>query len=851
MKIEDYFCKGSVIYAHVDPQNDQRKETLKDHSELVRYYFQKLCKENHLSFKPLFSNLILDDELLDKYDQDFLMKCFENAIYLHDIGKLNTEFQRVKMGSHLSPSAYNNTNHSLFSALLYLDICEEKLIKIQDEDKRAFFRYLFVLFSYVISRHHTYLTDFDLHDYAQKLNAAFEQISQNEEVLYFYNRKDRFKNWTLLQKTDDGMNYRLECDDVCISDQNEGTTLFLLLKMLYSCLVTSDFLATYQFFNHKKPYFYYLNASDKKKLFHQFHQTPICQNIRDYKINPDNYRIAPINQLRSKLFIETENELAKFPDRSIYYLEAPTGSGKTIISTNLALNLLKRHQDLTKIIYVFPFNTLVEQTKEKLDEWSVGLDQAYRIQVVNSVTPIITEKEKQNRNEYSLSEEMDYDEELLRRQMLLYPITVTSHVNLFNHLFGTGRESNLGLATLVNSVVILDEIQSYRNDIWPEMIRMLDAISKQYHIVFIIMSATLPKLDRLLNEKEAFTSLVVHKKDYFQNPVFKDRVHLNFNLLNQGTLTLDQLVESVKKVKTEHGAVRMLVELIKKKSARFLYDRLRMEMPDQILIELTGDDSRFARRKVLERIQGTDKISALKDVIIIATQVIEAGVDIDMDIGMKDISLLDSEEQFLGRINRSALKKNCWAYFFDMDASNSIYKNDLRLENDLRNPVYQKALINKDFEQFYNLVFKRFSQLRGKRDQSYQLFDRQLSGVKFEKISQIMTLIKEQTYSLVLNFSIRTDKGELLGGKVWEAYKTILKNDKMTYSEQKVRLSQISENLDYFTFKIFKKPQFYDENIGLMYYVQNCEDFIEWDEEIGTWKYRPDNYANQSEGSFL
>ncbi len=64
----------------------------------------------------------------------------------------------------------------------------------------------------------------------------------------------------------------------------------------------------------------------------------------------------------------------------------------------------------------------------------------------------------------------DYKEEVLYRQMLQYPITITSHVNFFNYLFGNGRESNLALAHLCNSVVIIDEIQSYKNARWIEII---------------------------------------------------------------------------------------------------------------------------------------------------------------------------------------------------------------------------------------------------------------------------------------------------------------------------------------------------------------------------------------------
>ncbi|MCF6173999.1 MAG: hypothetical protein L3J44_09520, partial [Campylobacteraceae bacterium] len=87
-----------------------------------------------------------------------------------------------------------------------------------------------------------------------------------------------------------------------------------------------------------------------------------------------------------------------------------------------------------------------------------------------------------------------------------------------------------------------------------------------------------------------------------------------------------------------------------------------------------------------------------------ATQVIEAGIDIDMDLGFKDISTLDSEEQFLGRINRSATKENAKVIFFDMDDANQIYKNDNRIPYTLKTDIYRKILVDKDFEYFYKNV---------------------------------------------------------------------------------------------------------------------------------------------------
>ncbi|GEB77862.1 CRISPR-associated helicase/endonuclease Cas3 [Sporolactobacillus inulinus] len=849
MNIEDFLSEDTELFAHTD---GVRKETLKDHSNLVLGYFHKLSRDNHLNINTLINRITFDGEPLNQEDKNFISDEFEDAILLHDIGKINSEFQRVKMGQRIEKSAFNNTNHSLLSALIYLDIAEERLVeRSMDVWKKAFLRYIMVIFSYVISRHHTYLTDFNLHDYAQKLNALYLLLLKNKDVLRFYSLKERLPKMTFLDKSESDSTYYLENENYCISDEEEDTTFYLLIKMLYSCLVMSDFMATYEFFNQKKPQFYFLNPMDKKELLKQFKTSSIYQSVQSYRDNYGYSQLTPINKLRAQLFIETEEQLIKHSDQSIYYLEAPTGSGKTVISVNLALNLLEQRNKLNKIVYVFPFNTLIDQTKDKLDEWFSVLKRRYRMQVVNSVTPIVRENEMNDRNEKSLSVNVNYDEELLRKQLLQYPVTLTSHVNLFNHLFGTTRESNLGLATLSNSVVILDEIQSYRNDIWPEMIKMLNDISECYNIVFIIMSATLPKLDKLLNTGKTFTPLVVNKNDYFLNPLFKDRVHINFDLLQEGKLSIDLLIDKIKKIKTSHGAVRMLIEVIKKTTARKLFHQLRNEMPDQKIIEITGDDSRYVRGKIIELIQGTRDHPPIRDVIILATQVIEAGVDIDMDIGMKDISLLDSEEQFLGRINRASSKKDCWAYFYDLDTSSSIYGKDLRLEKDLRNLDYQKALISKHFDRFYQLVFQRFTEIREKRNETYHQFDQMLNELHFQNVSNDLSLINQKTYLLVLNFSIEINGKKMNGEVIWNHFKQLLRDNEISYAEQQIKLSQINEKLDCFTFSTFKEPKFYDEKIGNMYYVQDGEKYVKWDETIGASKFQPEKYDEDSEGDLL
>ena len=127
---------------------------------------------------------------------------------------------------------------------------------------------------------------------------------------------------------------------------------------------------------------------EKQKVINKFEEYNIIQNIRSGK------NLKGINILRSKIFLEAEQNLLDKIDKSIFYLEAPTGSGKTLTSINLAMKLLKQ-KEINKIFYIFPFNTLVEQTKKQLDSiFGKALD----ISIINSITPIKEKDDKEQEN---------------------------------------------------------------------------------------------------------------------------------------------------------------------------------------------------------------------------------------------------------------------------------------------------------------------------------------------------------------------------------------------------------------------------------------------------------------------
>src|SRR5699024_4151305 len=92
-----------------------------------------------------------------------------------------------------------------------------------------------------------------------------------------------------------------------------------------------------------------------------------------------------INILRNELFLETEKVLKENRDEAVFFLEAPTGSGKSNTAMNLSFEFLKDEKQ--KLFYVYPFNALVEQNKKTLDQIFQNSDIKNQIVVLNSIYP--------------------------------------------------------------------------------------------------------------------------------------------------------------------------------------------------------------------------------------------------------------------------------------------------------------------------------------------------------------------------------------------------------------------------------------------------------------------------------
>lgn len=827
--IEKHVKNLDTIYAH---KKEYHKESLKAHIDLTYKYFLKLCKEKKL------------DNIFENFQQVFIPKENEevvklwkelicNAIYMHDMGKINCSFQYKKMDNEkYARKLHGDSKHSMLSVCIYFDYYFNKIKRIKGEAVKSLLTILF-LNSYVISKHHGSLENFG--EFYKTLKDKYEFYLENKSLYEDFNGK-----FTIPVHNIKGF------FDVCsckIKNIDEGDSwksidVFIYIRLLFSILVACDFYATSQYQSDSKvENFGTLNDVDE--FYNVFKSEEIYKNIQRHKSflegkGESPFKEGDINRLRSEMFLEAERNLEKNIKENIFYLEAPTGAGKTNTSVNLAFRLLQEDKRLNKVFYIFPFNTLVEQTKKSLDEIFEGNDNIKReIAVVNSITPIQVEDDEEDSSrviEKKTGRKIDYQKALLDRRFLHYPIVLTTHVSFFNHLFGVTREEVFTLAHIANSVVILDEIQSYKNNIWKEIIIFLNKYAKLLNIKIVIMSATLPKLEQLVNSGQSFVQLIEDRSKYFENPLFKERVELDFSLLEVSKdFVKDRLMELVVESSKEMEG-NILVEFIFKDSALDFYKEMldindRQKLNRKVLL-ITGDDNKAERNRIIKLVK------AEKNIILIATQVIEAGVDIDMDRGFKDISILDAEEQFLGRINRSCKKKGCRVYFFNMDDASIVYKKDYRkdktitlLQEDIR-----EILKTKDFEKFYSIVMNRIeTDLNRETLRNICSFREEcIQKLKFTDIKERMKLIEEKNeYTVFLNRTIVLENGEVLAGsEVWENYCSLLTDSKMDYAEKKVKLSVVQEQMDYFTYNVGALDVSYNGVIGNIFYIEEGEKYF-------------------------
>jgi hypothetical protein len=172
------------------------------------------------------------------------------------------------------------------------------------------------------------------------------------------------------------------------------------------------------------------------------------------------------------------------------------------------------------------------------------------------------------------------------------------------------------------------------------------------------MSATLPRIDKIdYSEKNCdFFELLPSASEYQLHPCFSQRASIR---LKPEIETVEELVGFVQTTLDEapRNPFKLLVVVNTIRRAREVFDQL----PESYKI---GGESRTFKKYLLHSEllphirEGVVDIArnSHENMILVSTQCIEAGIDADFDIGIRDIAIPDSVEQVSGRINRHGKK---------------------------------------------------------------------------------------------------------------------------------------------------------------------------------------------------
>jgi len=725
--------KHDSYLAHTAKRANQDPEQLCEHIEKVNSYALKLIEVHSLGavIDQLINDIICNQtefkntQLLGNY----IKLLFIKSVIFHDYGKINPNFQSVKMCNSLfnyDKKIKIDSQHSKLSAFLYIhfhlkEISENTLL---NEVEKTFLWALVFLYASPILKHHSSHFEHSINfkeDEFKSLNRFLLEIEIQFDGEVF------FKNLNC----EEGL---LACFKTLFSFENYFP-LFVLLKLNFSLLTASDYYATNAYTNgFEVNDFGLIDEGLRKKMNYQFweaekftdgtdnYNNALFRNFEFYKnLSFDKLNVRSnknLNLLRKKLAAEVITNIQTASDNSLFYLEAPTGAGKTNLSLAIAVELLNSDLQLNKIFYVFPFTSLITQTFSAIKK-TLDLSNSEIIQL-HSKTGFHEKDNSDEKDAIYGNDKLNFIDNLF----INFPVTLLSHIRFFDILKGNSKETNYILHRLSNSIIIIDELQSYNPKHWDKIIFYLSGYAKYFNFKVVLMSATLPKLDNLdKNLQGSIVSLVKNKNDYFLNDNFKGRVTFNFDLLqwekpksnedkeNYFNRLKDFLYAKAEEYAEKQGnKVYVIVEFIKKKAA-------------SEFIRLTDNDSRFSdynkflisgeileprRRQIIDTIK--KKVS--NKVLLISTQVVEAGVDIDMDLGFKDKSLIDSDEQLAGRVNRNAGKNNCIVYIFDYDSEAVIYGKDERYKitkEQIDEILYKEILETKNFDKLYNLVNEKIN----------------------------------------------------------------------------------------------------------------------------------------------
>ncbi len=323
--------------------------------------------------------------------------------------------------------------------------------------------------------------------------------------------------------------------------------------------------------------------------------------------------------------------------KGLFSLTVPTGGGKTLSSLAFALEHAEAHK-LDRIIYVIPFTSIIEQTAAAF-RCAIGPHLANCVVEHHSAYRELGEAERDE------SERQAGERTRLATENWDAPIIVTTAVQFFESLFSNRPGRCRKLHNIAKSVVILDEAQTLPLPLLRPCVAALDELARNYSASIVLCTATQPALLAERSDgSKGFGGGLRHVCEIAKGPSLAPRDL--YERLKRVTVKPPIELDDDALAERLQQRERVLCIVGTRKHARELYQKLGKEPGTFHLSALMCP---VHRSKKLREIK-----EALKNGLcrVVATTVIEAGVDVDFPFVYRAMAGLDSIAQAAGRCNR-------------------------------------------------------------------------------------------------------------------------------------------------------------------------------------------------------
>ncbi|MBU4231754.1 MAG: CRISPR-associated helicase Cas3' [Proteobacteria bacterium] len=443
----------------------------------------------------------------------------------------------------------------------------------------------------------------------------------------------------------------------------------LFLRFLFSALVDADYLDTEAHFDTGRSRLRY-RPVDLEALAESFWKGQDKLSGHDQ---------SSVNLARHKIYHACLAAAECLP--GIFRLTVPTGGGKTLSGMAFALRHALKYQK-HRIIVAIPYTSIIDQTAQVYR--SIFGDENI-LEHHSAINPREDEDHFVQQQWTRLAAE-NWDA----------PIVVTTTVQLFESLFSNRPAACRKLHNLAQSIIILDEVQTLPTGLLAPILEVLQQLVDHYGVTVVLSTATQPSLvdsgsPYLKGLRGEIREIVPDPARYFQT-------------LKRVSYDCPGETWPWERVAREIVAEPQCLTVVNtKKDALAILDAL----DDPEVLHLSTLLCMAHRRKVLEEIKA--RLDSGQPCRVVATQVVEAGVDLDFPVVLRAMGPLDRIVQAAGRCNREGRLSQGHVIIFQ-PAEGQVPPGDYRAGHDIARAMLNRPSVDLHSPGIYENYFRQLYQ---------------------------------------------------------------------------------------------------------------------------------------------